>query len=707
MSQFNEIYGLKGISLFGDIPDVDTPTEPENTELYYIASVLISPYNRLVCKADIIGSDILFYNANIKPSPIRETLYKANVTLNPANNMSLQFRIYGSYDNYYKAHVRSWDNRELSYKAYVNIPTPEERPMLTYMSTFKNSKPASINYYSANILISPRSNVNIDYDLVMGKFDMFKSNVLIGREYENLYSARFTINPTNRLICIGDVYGYSEYGYSATVNITAERRHAYLANVSIALGGYAYVKVTINDTPKHYFYGDLKKDTHTISASPKSNYGGEDKLFLNDKSMVFLEWDFGQNLDRFYDAKLESGAGLRLILKKALPKKSIGQIYFVKEPWDEYGITHDNKPKTLTHIKDFIIPRNYVGQLDILLGDLLKGIEKIDNSFRISLAIQIDSEIDTFSNSKETAVDIPALFYEYYYIPPNQRQEAFNATVRISKAYGIDDEPWSGPAKLFKATVNRIPSAPTEFYKAKVFIKYTEVGYNDKPGAYKAGVFIENIQYRNRLYPSFIKVPSYEEELLYSAYIYIPERTIVIYKATVNFAKTIIDKFYMASIDNIKAYGKGYDSENRYPHLGQERKWSGEAPHWKAQVTLLTNEDSGHYMAQIVSLRGYGKGNGRGTRYPALGVQFPWSKPAPHWKCIFSIKTNEGNGEYKATVHILESTIEIYKGQVTIPITNAEHMFKARLQNLGVGLHEFHATIYIIPDRVRVQVFIM
>lgn len=194
-------------------------------------------------------------------------------------------------------------------------------------------------------------------------------------------------------------------------------------------------ELDILDTPENKHYGVLVKDAYTSVQNPNVNYGRDTILHFSNDTTVFLEYTVSPNDFYLFDQENELEAYLNINLTRAIQQEAIGEIYLVKEAWYEDGINENNKP-SVEFISNFNIPTNYVGWIEIPLGDQLKQFDKFE-TFTYSLAIKINTNEFTRSYSKEGNIELsPQLYYKYQYIPPSMRIRNLQGRLTVR----LDDE---------------------------------------------------------------------------------------------------------------------------------------------------------------------------------------------------------------------------------------------------------------------------
>ncbi|MFC0852539.1 CBM96 family carbohydrate-binding protein [Halalkalibacter oceani] len=258
--------------------------------------------------------------------------------------------------------------------------------------------------------------------------EMFGEVDIIGTR-TNLIQGSLTvrIDSSNKIDGLLDIPLFSKDNLlHGEITVKRESIASFNGSIMIDVTNFMFGEVDIYDTPENRQYGILVKDSYTLSTHPNINYGQDSILYFSNDSTVFLEYSFSANQFELFYPENELDAHLSIYLNRALQQPAQGEVYLTSTHWFEDAITDSNKPD-VEHVLSFDVPLNYIGWIDIPIGNLLKDYNKL-SSFNFALAVKINTSSFTRSPSREGSYELsPKLYYKYNYIPP---------TLRVRKIYG-------------------------------------------------------------------------------------------------------------------------------------------------------------------------------------------------------------------------------------------------------------------------------
>lgn len=645
--------------------------------------------------------------------------FNGNINIPIENNISI-----------FKSNIIIRKNGYLDYNGEVYIPKFKDNAK--YLSILNIQKIESENKYTGAIIvrkenivkyggtitIPPENRLFGTIDVLgMGIFN-YKGNMVVrkdgGNKYKGLHAIPIfnNINKFSGLITLrGD--GYKEYKgvvktpllteiplFKSNIIIKKDAYREYRGVVSLPPENRIFSKLTVIESPRHKFYGILKKDAHVIKNTPSSNFGSDRQLYFSNGSIVYLQWTFNTNDDNMYNSENETQSFLRLYLKKALPSNSKIVVYSTDTSWNEYMINYNNRPN-IEPLAEFNIPPNRIGQFDIPIGPLLNNINKLSKSFNVSLAVVIETDSSTISNSKETSIDIPALYYEYYIVPPTMRQKLFNAKVNIvpsrEKKYNgfvniIRSSDYETKNKYYKATVDIIVQInKNNIYNGNIGIPVFSTENNDIPRPnYQGSVTVAAM--RNLKFGSTINTALYNKQSDYNGSITIRLDKEKIFKSIVNTARYNKEIKYNAIINTRIDDSSKFKSTVNVPKYDGNNNYKG---------SLIVKLERLNTFKSIVNTPKWDKD----IRYiSTTTVRIDRLKT---FNSLINTPKYNKDIKYNVSLIVPERDYRVFKSTIKLKLFQETNKYKSSVRILKEGNTKFKCVIKIPSERRKVRVFIM
>ena len=693
-------------------------------------------------------------------SQFNENIFKGTLVINPSNTMDMRFAVIEKRYSKFNGSITVRKDTQLKINGIMSVPLFEN--VDKFNSTITITKEAN-KTFKGTLLMNPSNKMDISLSVSSPFAELlYKGNLTNKIENTDKFKARLLVQPTTKLFGSITIQGFGQNVYRGSLtnaivrtvkqpsllNIplfeTTDKFKGRFANKIEFINKYKckfiippmntlFGKVDLLETPKNNYYGTLVKDSHVISTNQEANYGSAPELYFSKNSVVYLQWRFFNNNDENFKSENELETFLRLYLKKAVQTVTTGSVYLTSTSWTEYGITYQNKPE-ITKLTDFTLPINSVDQIDIPLGDILKSYSKFE-SFNVSLAVVLNTDLNNTNNSRETAFKIPSLYYQYYYVPPTLRIKRFEGLLTIRK----------DTTTAFKGTMKVQSGMGLDKFKGNF-----TVHANSNTVKYNGNIFIINEKHRNKMFKGVLNIPSFNGDVKYPGMMINRLERLKKFNSTINIPSFDGSVQYRGNLTVSIEKTTKFKSTITVPIFENSTSFKGsitnridKQSNHKGTITVPIFENATSFKGSITN-RIDKQSNHKGTinvplfentvkykgsitnrlervlKYEGLIItpvfeQTPKFKGTiniridrdPKYKGIITVPLFTQEPKYQCSLVVPYRKILTFDGILNVPLFENTVKYKGVITNVGTGLIQFKARLRIKGGKHKVRIFIM
>lgn len=661
-------------------------------EKMYKCQFLIQPHNRMMVKFNT-GID-LSVEFKTQFSISREILnqYKCIFVISPKGRLYGKFKLLGFNQNLYKSEFDLAIPISNLFKTTIDIPA--FRYANEYKSLFLNRLDKEF-MYKCKLFIPPKNTLYGKFKLLGFDQKFYKSDFILAIKRSYRFKANIDIPIFTK-----------DISYKMNVITRLDKLLLYKFNFAVSPKNSMFGIVELNRTPSKKYYGDLIKDTFVNTERPNENFGDNQQVHMSNTSTAYFQWSFNKNKDDLYDVNNETGAYLRLHLKRVLPEDTKITVNISKNhEWGEFDVNAENTIEFEPY-KTFDVRKNKSGEFLFDLGNLLKDYDK-SNGFNITLAITTPSNNPISINSRERLVNSATLYYEYYYIPPTVRNRFYISQFTVRKDI----------LNHYKSTFKLLSSNGANMYKSLIEIKGFENQFE-----YKCTLnnIIPKLNYPR--YKSSFSIPKFDKEYEFKTNIITRIDRDKDYKTKFNIPIFNKENQYKADIINRIDIEDQYICEFIIPRsdINKEYKSTLTVPVFNKELVFKS------YIGIKVDVEYQYKGSfilskdGEDLKYkciftiPKVDVEDKYKSKFDIPLRFFKIYKHDlyvpklyGINRYKSIyINRIDKTIE-FKNRFRIKSFDIENHYKSGFFNLPEYILEFHCEVNIISQNKKVRIFIM